>query len=370
MNCIKCGGPLPEAALYCPACGKKQVTTKRPSTRAKGNGEGSAYRDGSSWCCAAVVGWKIGEDGQPVPVRRKKKGFKTKKEALAFIPRLRDKTEKHVPTIAELWETYSSGDYKKLSASKQTAYKIAYSKMDRIQYTKIDVLTVGDLQRMIDVKAPTYYPAKDMRDLLSHFYKLAMYDQFVLSNLALVVSLPAKDETIPNPFSPLEQAAIWKDYAAGHREAGYILVMIYTGMMPGELLQAKKDMIDWDNQEIIGAGRKTKKRKSAPIVLADIIVPVLRDLCDSSQGDSIVPVSRDKFYELFYETLDRAGCRSTLKPYSCRHTTATALAEADIQPSIIQQVMRHAKFSSPQRYIHISDPRAKEAVNKIAVGEQ
>lgn len=370
MDCIKCGISLPVGALYCPACGKKQTATKRAATRSKGNGEGSVYKDGSSWCAAAVIGWKLGDNGQPIPVRRKKKGFKTKKEASAYLPNLRNKAEKRAPTISELWETYNAGDYKKLSESKKTAYRIAFSKMDRIQYTKIDVLTVGDLQRMIDIKAPTYYPAKDMRDLLSHFYKLAMYDQFVLSNLALVVSLPAKDETIPNPFSPLEQAAIWKDYAAGHREAGYILLMIYTGMMPGELLQAKKDMIDWDSQEIIGAGKKTKKRRSAPIVLADIIVPVLRDLCDSSQGDSIVPVSRDKFYELFYETLDRAGCRSTLKPYSCRHTTATALAEADIQPSIIQQVMRHAKFSSTQRYIHISDPRAKEAVNKIAVGEQ
>lgn len=51
--------------------------------------------------------------------------------------------------------------------------------------------------------------------------------------------------------------------------------MIYSGMMPGELMQAEKKMTHWDTQEIIGCGLKTKKRKETPIVIADIVVPVL-----------------------------------------------------------------------------------------------
>ena len=46
-------------------------------------------------------------------------------------------------------------------------------------------------------------------------------------------------------------------------------------MMPGELMQAEKNMTHWDTQEIIGCGLKAKKRKETPIVIADIVVPVL-----------------------------------------------------------------------------------------------
>lgn len=68
---------------------------------------------------------------------------------------------------------------------------------------------------------------------------------------------------------------IWEDYGKGNLISKYILLMIYSGMMPGELMQAEKNMTHWDTQEIIGCGLKTKKRKETPIVIADIVVPVL-----------------------------------------------------------------------------------------------
>lgn len=55
-----------------------------------------------------------------------------------------------------------------------------------------------------------------------------------------------------------------------------------------------------------------------------------------------------------------------LPPYSCRHSTATALAMQNIAPSIIQKVMRHAKFSTTQSYIHVDVSPMLEAVNRLA----
>lgn len=73
---------------------------------------------------------------------------------------------------------------------------------------------------------------------------------------------------------------------------------------------------------------------------------------------------RDAFYDAFHDTLRQCGCRP-LTPYSCRHTTATALALGDIAPSVIQEVMRHTKFSTTQRYIHPDSSSMLDAVNKI-----
>lgn len=81
---------------------------------------------------------------------------------------------------------------------------------------------------------------------------------------------------------------MWEDYAAGNHFTGYILLMIYTGMMPGELFDLRKNMIDFDAHTIIGCGKKTKKRKDTPLVISNVVEPVLRDLYDNAAGDKLL----------------------------------------------------------------------------------
>jgi integrase len=147
--------------------------------------------------------------------------------------------------------------------------------------------------------------------------------------------------------------------------AGYSLLMIYSGMMPGELFKAKKEMIRWDEQQIIGAGLKTKKRRSTPIVIADFMIPILRDLCDFTPSDKLCYTSRDKFYDEFKHMLFLCRCRPELVPYSCRHTTATLSALNNVAQSVLLEIMRQKKFTTTQRYIHIDVTKSLEAINLL-----
>ena len=99
---------------------------------------------------------------------------------------------------------------------------------------------------------------------------------------------------------------------------GFALIMIYSGMMPGELLKCKKEMIDFQQQTIAGAGLKTKERRSKPIVIPDFIIPILQEICDSHGHKSLVGMNRDRFYECYHEMAARLDIRD-LPPYSCRH---------------------------------------------------
>ena len=56
--------------------------------------------------------------------------------------------------------TWSASDLLDLSKSKQTAFKIAWSKLEELAPIRMDELTIGRLQECVDRKAPTYYPAK------------------------------------------------------------------------------------------------------------------------------------------------------------------------------------------------------------------
>lgn len=362
-KCIKCTAELPDAALYCPYCGKKQQSQTRPSIR-RGNGTGSVYKRGRNWEAAVVLGYKL-VDGKATPIRNTKSGFKTKKEAIEYLPQLRKEKPRKTPTLYDLFHRFhESRQYDRLSESRKEKYSIVWRKIENETYIQIDHLTVSDLQRMVDSHAQTFYPARDIKDLLSKLYQLAMPDQYVSINLAEYIELPDLNAKERQAFTGEDISKLWEDYAAGNWWTGYILLMIFTGMMPGELLCALKSQVDWMGKQIRGAGIKTKKRKETPIALADCIIPVLADLCEHTPGDKLICINKDNFYEKYYETLERAGCKR-LTPYSCRHTAATALALENIAPSIIQKIMRHTKFSTTEQYIHIDFDPMLEAVNKL-----
>ena len=364
MQCQKCKTELAEGSKFCHICGNPVSGKPRPSGRRRGNGEGSAYKRGRTWEVAVVLGYYLDENGKAKPKRRTKGGFKTKKEAIAYLPQLRREKHRTVPTIDELWNQFQAGGYKKLTPSRQEKYRIAWPKLESIRYTKIDQLTTADLQAVVS-QAVTFYPARDIRDLLSKLYQLALPDQFVPSNLADFLVLPDKNESEQEAFTAEEIQSLWKHYADGNWWTGYILLMCYTGMMPGELRAATKVMVDLEAKTITGAGKKTKERKAVPIVLADVIVPVLEDLMSRTEGDKLIRINKDRFYKVFYETVEAAGCRK-LPPYSCRHTAATALAKENIPPSVIQKIMRHASFSTTQHYIHIDTDPMHQAVNRLS----
>lgn len=362
MDCIKCSAPLPEGALYCPACGKKQTITERKGRR-RANGEGSVYKYWAGWRAQIVVGFKL-INGVSRPVYRTKAGFPTKRAAMEYLETLRAEPKRQTPTLQALWEEYKTAAYTKLSASRQEKYRIAWPRLEAIQYTRIDLLTTADLQEVINAKALTYYPARDMRDLLSILFQMAMANKFVEVNLAEYIILPDLNEKSREPFTSDELIKLWADYEENWW-TGYILLMCYTGMMPGELLAARKDAVDLNKRVIVGAGLKTAERKKKPIVLADELIPVVRSLMEHTQGEKLIRINKDNFYEVYYETLARAGTRR-LTPYSCRHTAGTLLTDANVRPALVQAVMRHASYASTQRYIHESAEATRTAVNALA----
>lgn len=303
-------------------------------------------------------------------VRRWKSGFSTKTAALAYaadppVTEPAPPTE-YKPMLKDYFSVWEKSDYLDLSKSKQCAFRIAWRKLEDLHDRPVSSLTIEDLQTCVDDQAETYYPARDMRTLLSHLFKRAVAEGQARTNLAEFVRIPPLDEKEQQPFTGDEVQKLWNACGTGDRVAGLILLMIYSGMMPGELKRCKIDMIDTAKREIIGCGLKTKKRKATPIIYPESVAPVVDSLIASSTSSAgyLLGMSKDRFYEEYHAALRRAGIRD-LPPYSCRHTTATALAMAKAAPSVIQEIMRHTKFVTTQRYIHPDMANAHAAINAL-----
>lgn len=363
MKCRKCRAEIPDESKYCLRCGAKQERSGKGKTR--GNGQGCAVKRGNTWSAVWTTGYYVTEDGKSHQTRKWKGGFKAKRDALAFaaspVP-----DAKKAPTLRNYWSGWEQAELQDLSKSKQTAFRIAWNKLAALADIEMDKLTIDTLQGCIDAKAQTYYPAKDMKTILSHLFKRAVAEGNARTNLADFIRLPPLEEKEMQPFSEDDLKKLWAAYGGGDRFIGFILLMVYSGMMPGELLALKPEMIDWEKNEIRGCGLKTKKRKETPIVFPDMISPVLSDLAENSKSRAgyLVGMNRDNFYSEYHAALQRARV-TDLPPYSCRHTTATALALGNIAPSVIQEVMRHTKFSTTQRYIHPDTKSAHGAINTL-----
>ena len=265
------------------------MSEKKRRTKSRGNGTGTAFKRGSTWTAQVVIGWRvIAEDKPTVAITRSKGGFRTRDEALRYCPilKLGPQKPKEAPTLEHYWNTYQNGAFTALGASKQTAYRTAWGRLLPISRTRIDQLTVSGLQDLLAEKCSTYYTMKDCKTLLLMLFRIAAAEGYVNENIPTFIQLPKLEENERTPFSETEQAALWKLYESGDIRAAIPLVMIYTGMMPGEAMGLRVDQIDLEKRIIVGAGMKTKVRKATPIVLAESIIPVVEDLIDQASKNT------------------------------------------------------------------------------------
>ena len=373
MTCQKCKQTFPFEANYCPNCGRKMSPSgKKRRTKSRGNGTGSAYYDPVHryWIAQVIDGYRKPEDEtrQMIPVKKTKSGFKRREDALAYCSELKNGPQKpaDAPYLKTYWETYQKGAYEDLSASKKQAYRTAWKKLADIENTRIDQLTVADLQKLVSDKCPSYYTARDVRTLLISLFRIAAAEGYVRQEIPTFIRLPQMEEAEQVPFSETEQKALWKRYEDGDIRAAVPLLMIYTGMMPGEAMRLRVDQIDLDGHRIHGAGMKTKVRKQTDIVLAETIIPLVQDLIDHAQPSGYIWKRDEKiWYADYHAVLADSGCRD-LPPYSCRHTTATALAVTkNIAPQTVKKVMRWSTARMLDRYAHPDQADALAAVNTL-----
>ena len=364
MTCPRCYRELPPDAALCCYCGR--VLIKKKPTGRKPNGSGTTFKRGSTWSVKVTVAIDVTPDGKLRQIRKEKGGFATKAEAAAYAPTLiaeSTRRKDRAPTLQHYWDLYEHGDLEKLSASKATAYKGAWKKLHGLAHRAVDSLTVADLRSVVAEQTKTYYPARDMKNLLSHLCRLAGADGWVSKDLPSYIILPDLNEKERRPFTDDEQAALWRLWEFGNRDAALPLIMIYTGMMPGELMGLQASQVDLKALKITGAGMKTKIRRESPIYIPTAIVPVLSTLIDRSTDGYLAPRHEKAFYPAYYAALEAAGCRR-LEPYCCRHTTATALAiNRQIAPQTVQRIMRWSSTRMLDRYAHPDDADIMTALN-------
>ena len=321
----------------------------------RGNGEGSVVRYKDKWRAIIVTGWR--DESHPI---KHTKVFPTAAEARHYISQYRSHSvPAYTHSVQDYWCIYRDNGLLKLSSSKQTHYKTVWNRISEVANEDMSSLTVARLQDL--VKGYTYYPARDIKSLLSHLYKLAIADGVCSSNLSSFIVLPELNEEETVPFSKDEVERMWLDYAE-HPETGIALLMTYTGLMPSEVAKVTADKVDWDRQLITEVGSKTDRRKSAAVPIPDRMVPVLKDLLDKGKNGSVMPYKMDTYRKAFKGMVSRIRANTRCTPYSCRHTFATMLA-TEVPAHVLAKLMRNDIRVTTKYYVHTDAQMLLDEVN-------
>ena len=134
-KCIKCGAALPEEAIFCHICGKKQVQEKRKALK-RANGTGTVYklqgRRSRPWVAAknkVVIGY-----------------YAKKTDALEALEHLsgKDLTDRYNMTFAEVFESWKKEHYKSIGEKSKDSYDNAYKIFATLHDKKFRDLRVAD----------------------------------------------------------------------------------------------------------------------------------------------------------------------------------------------------------------------------------
>lgn len=366
MNCCSCTKTIPSDAVFCQFCGKKQPDKTAHKTR-RGNGLGSVYRQPcGTWAAEVTIGFYV-EDGKTKRKRKKKKGFTTKKEAILYLEQLREeKMQDKKIRFCDLWAEFEP-HLEDISKTRRDSYNIAWSKISPlIAHKYIADITTKDLIRIAEDVAPTFYPRKDVKSVLSALYKLALQDDAIDRNRALEIPLPQHQTAEREVLTDDEIGALWADWnATKDKTSATALIMLYTGMRPAEILNVTLDLIHLDEHYMYG-GLKTEKGKNRKIIIPDKLAPVISELTKSATKKRLLYYChRTSFYDAFQLKRAELHIRDCISPYCCRHTYITRLTALNVSPAMLQELAGHEDYDTTLNYTHLSVADRLQAVNQL-----
>ena len=356
-QCPNCGKSLSVDLMweFCPLCGKK-YSSPPGSRKKRGNGQGTVTKiSKGNWKAIAVIGWK--DDTHPI--RRTKSGFKTKTEALAYLPTLYEKcsTEAHSPSLKELYADFMQTHNVKKSTI--DCYNSAFKYFSDLHSMEFREITIDDWQKSIDGCPKGRRTKENMRAIVSLLYRYAIPRGYVAPELMsfkgefIRINEKGSSTSDKTGFTEDEVNLLWK-YADEIPMAGVILLMCYTGFRIGEFLN-----LEYRDGCLIG-GSKTAAGKNRIVPVS----PKVERFVNHIPHDITV----DAFRKEFYAALSACGIQNNdhhLTPHSTRHTFATLLKNVSAPDADKLRLIGHTSEEMLRYYQDVSVDDLREITDRL-----
>lgn len=359
------------------------------------NSYGSVYKLSGKrrnpWAIRKTVGWKqIPEKKRSYPIYQFIGYYPTKAEALqALAAYNQNPYDLHVNSITfeEIYERWSEIHFEEIK--RPNCYKAAYKLCQPINDMKFIDIKLDHLQKIVDESGKNTPTLKNLKNMWGLMWDYAVIHEIVppeKRNMIRYVNINKPGN--PNaynrkPFSKEALQKLW-DAHSSNEYISVILMLIYTGVRIGELLNLEKKDVHLDERWFYVKESKTDAGiREVPI--AEKIVPFFEHWMKKDCKNLICTPDCEPFlYRNYYDSywvplmlqlnLGRYESQEAKKepvykghrPHDTRHTCVSLLTEAGVDERIIQKIVGHKGQNVTQIvYTHVDLPFKLEAINKI-----
>lgn len=272
-------------------------------------------------------------------------------------------------TLKEVYDEWH--EQKNMSKSAKEGYEMGWNYIKDYGHLKFSDIRAAHLQKTIDkAEDKSHSTVSKIRTLWSQLYKHAMKNDIATRDYSKYIDMPKNHKKTKVRFTDIEIKRLF-ELAEKEIYITPILIMIYTGLRIGELMQLTKFNIDLD-QMIITGGIKTDAGRDRIIPIHPKIQPYIIKWYDMG-GETLItgrsgdPLSAHNYREKYYKPLrDEYGFRKILTPHCTRHTFASRLSASGVDTMYIQKLIGHADYATTANiYTHPEIVELTMAINKL-----
>ncbi|MBQ6945398.1 MAG: site-specific integrase [Ruminococcus sp.] len=343
-----------------------------------GNGYGSCHKIGGKvkrakpFRVRVTDGWEWDEGKQKAIQKYRTLGYyESRKEGLIALaeynknPAKRGTAELLFSDLYKLWF-----ENKKPEGQAMRAYRNAYNQSAALHNMKVKDIKAEHLESVMNSVTVGVAGQKILKTFWNQVFDFAVGRDIIHKNYSKMVRTKDKDSRTSSrqPFTKEEIQLLWDNVdKIEHIDA--ILILIYTGMRPSELLGIHKDNVYCSERYMIG-GIKTEAGKNRVIPIHKSVLPFIERrlqssdylVCDSENPSE--PMSYDFFRRhCFVPVMKALGLEHTA--HECRHTGISLMTMAGIDERLIKKIVGHSSGDITQRYTHAYIETLVEAIDKV-----
>lgn len=275
-------------------------------------------------------------------------------------------------TVAEVYERWSEKKFESISESNAKGYEAAYKLCEKIENMRFVDLKLDHIQRIVDGSGKNTPTLKKFRSLMKGLFEYAVIHGIVSKDRNIIEYLDISQAGNPNaynrePFSKKEIDKLWK-VVDSHEYVSVVLILIYSGLRIGELLDLKKSNINL-NERYFDI-KKSKTLSGIRLVpIAQKILPLVEYWMQKNDCEYLIstPEAEQMVYRNYYDTYWKPLLMNfdmdSHRPHDTRHTCVSLLTAAKVDERFIQKIVGHkGQNVTTQVYTHLE---IQELVNEI-----
>ena len=278
-------------------------------------------------------------------------------------------------TVGELHKKWQAEKYSKIAYKTTKVYDTCWNYCNKIQNIAFVDIRINHLQSIVNSMGDKWSTKKAFKAFWNQMYDYAIMNDINVKKYSEYIDIGKKETKLERiPFEQWEIDKLWENLDRMDF-IDCILILIYTGMRVGELLDIKIENVHIEEKYMRG-GLKTEAGKNRVIPLHDRIILLVKKWYDNAiEVDSEYLIFNHEhkqmlywnfYHEKFEKIIEQLELNKGHRPHDTRHTFATMMDRTPANKLCIKRILGHAsKDITDKVYTHKDVEELIEAVNYL-----